>query len=187
MNPKQLSHELRNETTPDLARRRWIIGLSVVGSIAGQIVTLYQTGIIQHLPDPPLSIFDSDKVDASNYAYKRANSPDAPAMLVSYGLTAWLAAAGGKNRAAQNPWLPIAMGAKTVIDALTALELGREEWQENKKLCAYCQAATVASIVSVGLAVPEVLRAIRGLRRGNTAASSIAGRANDVLERAVGQ
>ncbi len=34
----------------------------------GQVVSLYQTGVISHLPDPPLPVFDADKVDASDYA-----------------------------------------------------------------------------------------------------------------------
>jgi hypothetical protein len=29
MNPRQLSHELREDVTPDLTRRRWIVGLSL--------------------------------------------------------------------------------------------------------------------------------------------------------------
>lgn len=172
MNPRQLSHELRNEVTPDLTRRRWIIGLSMVGALAGQIVSLYQTGIIKKLPDPPLPIFDSDRVDASDYAYKRLNSPDGPAMLVSYGITAWLASAGGKSRAEQTPLLPLALALKTLYDAGVALELGREEWAENKALCAYCQAATVASLVSVGLALPEALRAVQNLMERNNSVSA---------------
>lgn len=167
MNPRQLSHELRKEVTADLTRRRWIIGLSLVGSAMAKIVTLYQTGIIQHLPDPPLSIFDSSRVDASEYAYKRMRSPDGPAMLVSYVITAWLAAAGGKNRAQQNPAIPIAMGLKILSDVAVAVELGREEWNENKALCAYCQTATLASLASAALAMPEVLSAIRRLRNGS--------------------
>jgi hypothetical protein len=59
-----LSEELRNGSNPDLNRRRWIIGLSMLGSAVAQIVSLYQTGIIKKLPDPPIPIFDSDKVDA---------------------------------------------------------------------------------------------------------------------------
>lgn len=161
MNPTQLSHQLRKETTPDLHRRRWIIGLSMVGTVAAQVVSLYQTGIIKHLPDPPIPLFNSDKVDASDYAYKRADTPDALLMLVSYGLTAVLAGAGGKNRADTHPALPVAMGLKTVADTALALQLGREEWQENKALCTYCQAATLASAASVVLAVPEVIRAVR--------------------------
>jgi hypothetical protein len=162
MQPETLSRQLRTAHTPDLSRRRRIIGLSMVGAAAGAIVTLYQTGIVKHLPDPPLSIFDSDKVDASTYAYKRGNAPDAPAMLVTYGLTAWLASAGGKDRAQRHPWLPVALAAKTIFDAGSALKLAQEEWSTNQKLCAYCQAATVASVASVALALPE---AAKGLRR----------------------
>jgi len=163
MNPNQLSRELREAHTPDLHRRRWIIGLSLLGVAMGQVVTLYQTGIIRRLPDPPLPLFDSTKVDASEYAYKRLNTPDAVMMVVSYGATAWLAAAGGKDRAADLPLLPVVMGLKILGDAATAVELGREEWQENKALCAYCQVATLASLASIPLAFPETRRAIRTL------------------------
>lgn len=156
------------------------------GTAAAQAVSLYQTGVIKHLPDPPLGIFNSDKVDASDYAYKRLNAPDGPAMIVTYGITAWLASMGGKDRARQNPWLPILMGTKIVIDAATALELAREEWAENKALCAYCQAATVASLASIVLAWPEVRTAITMLRRGNRS-NSVAQQAGELLERAVGR
>jgi len=163
MDPRQLSYELREGQSANMTRRRWIIGLSMIGTLAGQIVGLYQTGIIKHLPDPPVPIFDSDKVDASTYAYKRANSPDAPAMIVNYGITAWLASAGGLDRARQSPLLPIAMGLKILTDIGTAGKLAQEEWAENKALCAYCQAATVASVVSAALALPEVIEAAQNL------------------------
>ncbi len=129
-----------------------------------QIVSFYQTGIVRRLPDPPLPGFDSDRVDASDYAYSRFNSPDGPIMLASYAVTAWLAAAGGKDRARERPVLPIAMALKILGDAAVAVELGREEWQENKALCAYCQVATLCSLVSVALALPETRRAIRTMR-----------------------
>jgi len=163
MNPTQLSHELRNGQSPDLKRRRWIIGLSMVTVAAGQMVTLYQTGIIKHLPDPPLDIFDSDKVDASDYGYKRLDTPDAGPMMITGALTATLAAAGGLHRADTMPWLPIAMGVKTVVDAVTNVTLGREEWKENKALCFYCQASTVAALATVALAAPEVIKAVKNL------------------------
>lgn len=163
MNPTQLSDELRNGQSPDLTRRRWIIGLSLVTVAAGQLVTLYQTGIIKHLPDPPLAIFNSDKVDASDYGYKRFDTPDAAPMMITGALTATLAAAGGLDRATTTPWLPVVMGAKTLIDAVTNLTLSREEWQENKALCFYCQASMVAALASVALAAPEVIRATKNL------------------------
>ncbi|UYZ63858.1 vitamin K epoxide reductase family protein [Hymenobacter weizhouensis] len=163
MDPTQLSLELRHGQNADLKRRRWIIGLSMLGVAAGQIVSLYQTGIIKHLPDPPLDIFNSDKVDASDYGYKRLDTPDALPMIVTYGITASLAGAGGMNRAAQQPLLPVAMGVKTLFDTLTTIKLGQEEWAENKALCFYCQVASVASIASLALAVPEALKGLRKL------------------------
>jgi uncharacterized membrane protein len=167
MNPRQLSESLRNGSSPALARRRWIIGLSMVGVAAAKLVSLYQTGLIKHLPDPPVPIFDSDKVDASNYAYKRFESPDGPIMLVSYGLTVWLAAAGGERRDRTMPWLPLLMGAKIISDIVVALVLAREEWAENKALCFYCQTATAASVASLAIAAPELLSAARQLPGGN--------------------
>lgn len=44
MDPKQLSHELRKGKTPDLTRRRWVVGLSLLGVTVGQIVSLYSGG-----------------------------------------------------------------------------------------------------------------------------------------------
>jgi hypothetical protein len=34
------------------------------------MVTLFQTGLVRHLPDPPLPGFDSDKVNSSDLAYR---------------------------------------------------------------------------------------------------------------------
>ena len=163
MTPEQLSNELRNGESADLTRRRWIIGLSMVGSTMAQIVSMYQTGIIKELPDPPLSIFDSDRVDASNYAYSRLETPDGFMMLANYAITGWLAGAGGKDRARENPILPIAMAGKIFVDTVASLELAREEWSENKAFCAYCQVATLCSALSLLLALPEAITATQHL------------------------
>jgi hypothetical protein len=52
-----------------------VFGLSVLGTPAGQLVGPYQTGIVKHLPYPPprglWGLFDSDRVDASEYVYSR--------------------------------------------------------------------------------------------------------------------
>lgn len=165
--PSQLSYELRKANTDDMQRRRWMIGLSYVGIGAGMIVGLYQTGILRRLPDLPFRPFDATKVDKSPYAYKRLQTPDALLMIASYGVTAILAGAGGKNRTKENPALPIAMAAKAVYDLGVALKLGQEEWQENRALCGYCQAATIASLVSVGVALPEAAKAVQHVMSGD--------------------
>ncbi|MBD2464251.1 vitamin K epoxide reductase family protein [Oscillatoria sp. FACHB-1407] len=163
MDPQQLSQELREGESPDLDRRRWIMGLSMVGATMAQIVTLYQTGVLKELPDLPIPFVDSDRVDAAPYAYSRLNTPDGPLMLINYGITAWLASTGGQNRAKENPLVPIAMGVKILFDAITAAELAREEWSENKAFCEYCQVATLCSFASLALAAPEVMTAVQSL------------------------
>jgi uncharacterized membrane protein len=162
--PAQLSHELRLETSPDLIRRRWGIGLSLVGAAIGGVITAYQTGLIKRLPDIlPGRIWDAERVDASDYAYKRLQTPDATMMLGTYAVTAGIIAAGGKDRAEQAPVLPIAAALKAVFDFVTCVKLGREEWAENKALCSWCQVATLVSAATVALTLPEAVRASRAL------------------------
>ncbi|MDP5183598.1 vitamin K epoxide reductase family protein [Blastococcus sp. BMG 814] len=163
--PSQLSRYLRTGSDPDLRRRRWLVGLSLAGVTIGQVVGAYQTGILKHLPDPPVGPFDSDEVDAAEYAYKRASTPDGLIMIVTYALTAWVAGAGGPDRPRHRPFLPLLMAAKVASDVAVDIKLAGEEWQENKALCAWCQAATAISGVSLALALPEARRAWRNLRR----------------------
>lgn len=161
MNPTELSQQLRNGNTPDLNRRRQIIGLSMLGAAVGEAITLYQTGVIDELPSLPGSFFDANQVDASDYAYSRFNAPDGPTMSINYGITAWLASMGGQNRAEEEPLVPLAMGAKLLFDAVLTAQLAREEWAENQAFCEYCQAATLASFASLAIAMPEITAALR--------------------------
>ena len=163
--PSQLSRYLRTGADPDLRRRRWVLGLSMAGVTIGQVVAAYQTGLLRHLPDPPVGPFDSDRVDASDYAYQRAAMPDGLLMVLTYAVTAALTGAGGRDRARHRPVLPLLMAAKVASDVGTNLALVREEWGENKALCAWCQTATLASAASLALVVPEARRAWRHLRR----------------------
>ena len=165
--PTALSAYLRGGDDPELRRRRGVVALSLLGVAMGQVVSAYQTGLVKRLPDPP-GPFDSARVDASDYAYARAASPDGLAMVVSYGVTAWLAGTGGSARAERSPVLALATAAKAAGDTVLALELAREEWRDNKAFCAYCQVATVASLASLALAVPEARRALAALRRRRT-------------------
>ncbi|PAX07856.1 vitamin K epoxide reductase family protein [Sphingomonas lenta] len=163
LQPSQLSHELREGTGPDLTNRRIGIGLSLLGAVLAGAVTAYQTGLVKRLPDIlPGKIWDAEKVDASDYAYSMLQQPDGPMMLVNYGLTAMALAAGGKDRARQNPALSYVTVGKAAADFATCLALATQEWRENKKLCSYCQIATVISGATLALSLPEAIRAGRG-------------------------
>lgn len=163
--PSQLSRELRTDRSPDMKRRRWAIGLSFAGVLIGKVVGAYQAGLIRRLPDIlPGRVWNAEKVDASDYAYKRLQMPDAMQMIVTYGVTAALVSAGGKDRAEQNPALPVAAAGKAAFDLATCLELAREEWRENKALCSWCQMATFVSAATFLLALPEAVRAVSAMR-----------------------
>ena len=168
-NPGELSRGLRTGADPDLVRRRWMVGLSLFGAAMGGVVGAYQLGMVRRLPDPPVGPFDSERVDASDYAYKRLETPDGLLMMGTYAVTAILAGAGAPDRARARPWLPLALAAKAAFDVATNARLAREEWAENEALCAYCQAANVASLAIAALCLPEASRAAGRLMTGGAA------------------
>src|SRR5918996_5324923 len=119
MEPQELRKELQEANTPDLQKRRAIIALSLAGIASMTAVTLLQTGIIRHLPDPPVGNFDSDRVNSSDTAY-RFGLPDGPISLASLALNIPIAAFGGAARARKYPWLSIFAAGKAVAEALAA-------------------------------------------------------------------
>ncbi|MFC3688826.1 vitamin K epoxide reductase family protein [Aquipuribacter hungaricus] len=167
LSPSDLSQYLRTGRDPDLRRRRAVVGLSLLGLAGGQVVAAFQTGLLRRLPDPP-GPFDSDRVDSSDYAYRRLQTADGLLMLVSYAVTALLAGTGGPDRPSTRPLLPLLSAGKVAVDVVTRVVLAREEWRENRALCAYCQAATVASVVSLPLVLPEARRSLAALRARTT-------------------
>ena len=103
MTPEQLSRELRLGSGRFLQQRRKVLGLSLVAAGAMIPISLYQMGVIKHLPEPPLPRLDADAVDASPEAYAILATPDAVLGLGSYAVTAWLAAIGSEDRARAQP------------------------------------------------------------------------------------
>lgn len=163
LSPNQLSAELRTASSPALRRRRWMLGLQLVGVAAGSVVGLYQMGILKRLRDFPSRHFDATRVDASEYGYKFLQTPDALFMIAQYAATAILVGAGGKDRAREAPALPLALTGKIAVDVLTNLFLAKEEWKYNQALCGYCQTATVASLTSLLLSLPEAREALEAM------------------------
>ncbi len=166
MRPRELSRQLRLGTGSHLARRRGVVGLSLLASASMGVITLYQMGILKHLPEPPLPGLEGDRVDASEEAYSMLEMPDAPLGLVSYAVTTALAAAGGQNRNSERPWLPLALAGKVGIDALQAGKLTYDQWARHRAFCSWCLLAAGATFASVPLVVPEAFSALRRLARG---------------------
>ena len=83
-------------------------------------------------------------------------------MMVNYGLTAMAVAAGGTNRAAENPALPVVAAAKAAADFALCSAMAVAEWRENQMLCSWCQVATAVSAATLAATVPEAVKALRG-------------------------
>lgn len=103
MRPEELSRQLRRGTDRYLKRRREVVGLSLAAAGSLGIVTLYQIGLIPHVPEPPLPFLDADVVDAAPEAYARLSMPDGVLGIGNQTLTMALAAAGGEDRATEHP------------------------------------------------------------------------------------
>ncbi len=161
MTPEALSDELRNGDGDDLRRRRGIVGLSLIAVGSMGLISLYQMGIIKHLPEPPLPRLDADKVDASPEAYSRFATPDGILGLGSYAMTMGFAAMGGKDRARTQPWIPLALAAKVAFDTSQGIRLTVDQATKQKAFCFWCLLSAVSTFATVPLVIPETRAAIR--------------------------
>ena len=169
---RQLSRELRTESSPDLRRRRGIVALSLTASAAMGVIALYQTGIIKHLPEPPLPKMDADKVDASAEAYRKFAAPDAVLGLGSYAVTMALASIGGKDRVREMPLVPLALAVKVAFDVATAAKLSVDQWTKHRAFCFWCLIAASATFAMAPLVVPEAMAAASSLFSSSDSRSS---------------
>lgn len=159
------SEALRHGSRDYLPQRRIVVGLSLIASATMGFVTLYQTGIILHLPEPPLPGLNADEIDAAPEAYALLRTPDAALGLASYAVMAVLASMGGRDRAATQPWLPLAMAAKVFLDALAASKLTIDQWTKHRSFCLWCLLGAAATFLSVPKVLPESRAALRNLQR----------------------
>ena len=161
---ERVSDDLRRGAGDFLEQRRAIAGLTSFASVALGVVGLYQFGIIRRVPEPPLSLLDADRVDASGEAYQQLKTPDAALGLVSAAATLVLAGMGARDRAETAPWVPLALAAKTAADAGAGLYLLVEQISKHRKICSWCTVAAIAQLMTLPVAVPEARAALRTLR-----------------------
>ena len=122
MQARELSRELRESEDQSIRLRRLATGLGLTAAGSMGLISLYQMGIILHLPEPPLGL-NADEVDASDEANEHFSTPDGVIGLRSYATTVALAASGGANRAEERPRLPLSLAAKVGFDAFQAARL----------------------------------------------------------------
>lgn len=162
MDALAIRNELREGHSEDLDRRRKVLLLSGLGLIDFSIISLYQTGIINKLPDIPHPLFDSNKVNAAKDAYM-FGVPDGPVSAVAYGLTMVLASAGGSEKAGRHPAFDVALGATIAGNAAGAVFYLFNMVFKQKKICMYCVTGAVINIASAIIIAPTVIAGVKKL------------------------
>jgi uncharacterized membrane protein len=163
MKPEDLSKAVRETSDLTMSRRRGVIGLSLAAAGSMALIALYQSGVIRHIPEPPLPALDADKVDASAEAFKRFEVGDAFLGFVSYGVTMTLAAMGPPDRADRQPWIPLVLAGKIAFDVATAAKLSIHQWAKHKAFCFWCLVAATATFATAPLAILEARTALARL------------------------
>ncbi len=121
-------------------------------------VSLLQTGLVRHLPDPPIDGFDSDKVNLSDSAY-RFGAPDGTLAVASLAANLPLAAFGTEDRARSQPWAPLLAAGKALADAIIAGWYFYQMPAKEQAWCGYCITGALANFGILALAVPEAKEA----------------------------
>jgi uncharacterized membrane protein len=115
-------------------------------------VALYQTGVLRSLPDPPSSLFDSERITISKAAHP-LGIPDGLLGLASFGATLALILTAKRNPIARK-----LLGAKLTMDAAAgAFNAGRQVVSFGK-LCSWCTGTAIAAGV-MAFAGGKVIRA----------------------------
>lgn len=161
---QQLRKDLQHGHSAALRRRRTIIGLSIIGMGSMAIVSAFQTGLLKHLPDPPLDRFQSDEVNSSDTAY-HWGVPDGTISLAGHATNIVLAAYGRRDRVEVEPWAPLAACVKAAAEAAVAVKyLFYEMPIVQKKWCGYCITDAMMHIGTFAFTLPEAWDAATRMR-----------------------
>ncbi len=162
MNIDAIRKQLRSGKSPSLQRRRKIALLSAIGLVDFSMISLYQVGVIKHMPDPPGKIFDSDKANGSHKAYA-AGVPDGPITLVAFGMNILLASAGGSRKSGRHPIFDVLLGALVTGTALGSINYMYNMITVQEKACPYCMVGALLNFVMVPYALPDAKNSLKKL------------------------
>ncbi|WP_236612850.1 vitamin K epoxide reductase family protein [Cesiribacter andamanensis] len=144
MNPVQ---HIRNASGSAARHRRTIALLSALGVLDFIPISLYQLGVIRHLPDPPSALFDSDAVNASEEA-RILGLPDGPISLALYAASIGLAGAALARNTSRSR-LDVLLGGLLLGQAAGGVFYLYNMATVQKKVCLYCVAGAFINVASL--------------------------------------
>jgi uncharacterized membrane protein len=159
-----VSDALRRESGGFLDQRRRTAALQTGAAGTLAVVALYQFGLLKSVPEPSLPGLGADAVDASGEAYVTLSTPDSAIGIASAGVSLVLAGMGGARRHEEQPWIPLALLAKSLLDAAGGLYLFAEQVTRHKKVCSWCTVSAGLLVATVPVVLPEARAAWRAFR-----------------------
>lgn len=127
--------------------------VTAIGTLVA--VALFQSGMLDRLPDPPGKIFDSERITLSKMAHPMG-IPDSYLGLASYGTSLGLLLLADKNR-----WARRALGFKLMGDAGAASFNAVRQVVQFGKLCSWCTGTVLATGVMVFAGRKAVASSVR--------------------------
>lgn len=82
-------------------------------------------------------------------------TPDSTLGIASAGISLVLASMGGARRHEEQPWIPLALLAKSLLDAAGGTYLLAEQVTKHKRLCSWCTASAGLLLATVPAVLPE--------------------------------
>jgi uncharacterized membrane protein len=150
-----VSDALRRGAGDFLDERRRTAVLQTSAAATLTVVALYQFGVLRSVPEPPLPGLDADRVDASGEAYQMLRTPDSALGITSAGVSLVLAGMGGAKRHEEQPWIPMLLLAKSVVDAAGGIYLFAEQLTKHRRVCSWCTASAGLLLATVPAVLPE--------------------------------
>jgi len=162
MRTAAIRQELLTGTGEDLERRRKIMILSTLGLVDFAFISLYQSGAVKRMPELPIKIFDSNKVNAAPDAYQMG-APDGTISAWLYATNMVLATAGGTEASGRKPVFDVALGGTIAANAVGAVYYLFNMAFKQKRVCPYCIVGAAINIASAIIIAPTVLKSMKKL------------------------
>ncbi|MFP4600150.1 MAG: hypothetical protein ACLFVJ_17970 [Persicimonas sp.] len=153
-----------HEHLGDLRRRRTIQGLSVLGMLGSGARVLYGREYLSALPTARYLLEENERRWETTLEPNPESVDGGVAETSAHAAAIALTGIGGRRRADENPWVSVASAGFLAFRAVAA---GRQIVRDldEGRLDVFNAFNAVTSAAAVPLALPEAVRAVRGLFR----------------------